>query len=47
MENFEILIRDADSSVTVKQDTEEKQDTTPTSPGNDNVIGIEAELDLD
>ena len=44
MENFEVLMLDADSSVTV---VEEKQDTTPTGPGNDSVIDIEAELDLD
>ena len=41
MGNLQILMLDADSSVTL---VEVKQDITPTSPGNHNVINIEAEL---
>ena len=41
MENFEILMLDADSSSTV---VEEKQDTTSAGPGNDSVIDIEGEI---
>ena len=43
MENFEILMLDADSSNIV---VEEEQDRTPTGPGNDSVIDIEAERGL-